>query len=104
MPGLDGLETLGRISDIRPGIKVVMLSCVSDPQTVVKAIHLGARDDLAKPFQKEDLDVVMRRALGHSDPAPEAGGIRRSSRKRWVTTTTSWLPATPCVSFGVKLQ
>src|SRR5271157_6195740 len=71
MPGLDGLETLGRISEIRPGIKVVMLSCVSDPRTVVKAIHLGAQDYLPKPFQKEDLEAVIKRVLGRSGPGPE---------------------------------
>lgn len=70
MPGLDGLETLGRISEIRPGIKVVMLSCVSDPQTVVKAIRLGAQDYLPKPFQKEDLEAVIKRVLGRSDLGP----------------------------------
>jgi len=71
MPGLDGLETLGRISEIRPGIKVVMLSCVSDPRTVVKAIHLGAQDYLPKPFQKEDLEAVIKRVLGRSGSGPE---------------------------------
>jgi DNA-binding NtrC family response regulator len=71
MPGLDGLETLGRMSEIRPGIKVVMLSCVSDPRTVVQAIHLGAQDYLPKPFQKEDLEAVIKRVLGRSGPGPE---------------------------------
>ncbi len=71
MPGFDGLETLGRISGIRPGIKVVMLSCVNDPRTVVKAIRLGAQDYLPKPFQQADLEAVMKRALGRSDPGPE---------------------------------
>jgi DNA-binding NtrC family response regulator len=71
MPELDGLETLARLSEIRPGIKVIMLSCVSDPGTVVKAIRLGAQDYLPKPFQKADLDAVIKRALGRSDPGPQ---------------------------------
>jgi DNA-binding NtrC family response regulator len=71
MPGIDGLETLGRISEIRPGVKVVMLSCVSDPRTVVQAIRLGAQDYLPKPFQKEDLAAVMKRALGRPGAGPE---------------------------------
>jgi DNA-binding NtrC family response regulator len=70
MPGLDGLETLGRITEIRPGINVVMLSCVSDPRVVVNAIRLGAQDYLPKPFQKADLEAVMKRALGRSDRGP----------------------------------
>jgi len=44
-------------------MKVVMLSCVSDPRTVVQAIHLGAQDYLPKPFQKAELDAVIRRSL-----------------------------------------
>jgi DNA-binding NtrC family response regulator len=71
MPGLDGLETLGRISEIRPGIKVIMLSGVSDPGTVVKAIRMGAQDYLPKPFQKEDLESVIRRTLGRCGSRPE---------------------------------
>lgn len=71
MPGLDGIETLGRIIETRPGAKVVMLSCVSDPRTIVKAIRLGAKDYLPKPFQKEDLEAVMKRALGRPDLGPE---------------------------------
>jgi len=30
MPGIDGLETLGQLRQMRAGIKVVMLSCVND--------------------------------------------------------------------------
>ncbi|HVN80523.1 MAG TPA: sigma-54 dependent transcriptional regulator [Terriglobia bacterium] len=73
MPGLDGLQTLERLHAIRPETKVVMLSCLSEPKTVVKAIHLGAQDYLPKPFQKADLDSVVRRALGRSGSPPEAG-------------------------------
>ena len=60
MPGLNGLETLERMHEIRPGVKVVMLSCVSDPRTVAKAIRLGAQDYLPKPFQEADLEAAVR--------------------------------------------
>ena len=71
MPGFDGLETLKRISEIRPGIKVIMLSGVSDPRTIVKAIRFGAQDYLPKPFQKADLEAAIKRALGRTDPGLE---------------------------------
>jgi two-component system response regulator AtoC len=63
MPEMDGLKALERLHEIRPGMKVVMLSCVSDARTVVQAIHLGAQDYLPKPFQKSELDAVIRRSL-----------------------------------------
>src|SRR3989442_5192019 len=52
MPGIDGLETLERLRQIRPGGKVVMLSCVSDTPKVGWPMKMGARDYLTKPFEK----------------------------------------------------
>ena len=59
MPGIDGLETLERLRQMKPGAKVVMLSCVNDTRKVVQAMRLGALDYLTKPFQKAELDSVI---------------------------------------------
>ena len=64
MPGIDGLQTLEQLRQIQPGVKVVMLSCVSDTRKVVQAIRLGAHDYLTKPFQKAELDTVIDQCLG----------------------------------------
>ena len=66
MPGIDGLQTLEQLRQIYPGVKVVMLSCVSDTRKVVQAIRLGAHDYLTKPFQKAELDAVIDQCLGTS--------------------------------------
>src|SRR5271165_2992604 len=64
MPGIDGLQTLEQLRKLQPGVKVVMLSCVSDTRKVVQAIRLGAHDYLTKPFQKSELDTVIDQCLG----------------------------------------
>src|SRR3984893_5724675 len=64
MPGIDGLQTLEQLRQTLPGVKVVMLSCVSDTRKVVQAIRLGAHDYLTKPFQKAELDTVIDQCLG----------------------------------------
>jgi len=64
MPGIDGLETLEKLRQKRPGLKVVMLSCVNDTRKVVQAMRLGAQDYLTKPFQKAELDRVLDLCLG----------------------------------------
>ena len=64
MPGIDGLETLEQLRQKRPGVKVVMLSCVNDTKKVVQAMRLGAQDYLTKPFQKAELDAVVDQCLG----------------------------------------
>ncbi len=74
MPDLDGLQTLEQMHRVRPGVKVVMLSCTIDPRTVVQAIRLGAQDYLPKPLHKAELDAVIQRALGgpvtKTEPSP----------------------------------
>ncbi|MFQ5778318.1 MAG: sigma-54-dependent transcriptional regulator [Terriglobia bacterium] len=69
MPEADGLETLERVRQLRPGQKVIMLSCVGDPRKVVQAIRLGAHDYLTKPFQKAELDLAVKNCLS-SQPIP----------------------------------
>ena len=64
MPGIDGLQTLERLRQMQPGVKVIMLSCVNDTRKVVQAMKLGAQDYLTKPFQKAELDSVIDLSLG----------------------------------------
>jgi len=64
MPGLDGLQTLEKLRQLKPNLKVVMLSCVGDTRKVVQAMRLGAYDYLTKPFQKVELDTVINQCLG----------------------------------------
>jgi two-component system, NtrC family, response regulator AtoC len=69
MPGIDGLQTLERLRQLQPGVKVVMLSCVSDTRKVVQAMKLGAQDYITKPFQKAELDAVIDLSLGQGKVA-----------------------------------
>jgi len=55
MPGMDGIETLRRIKEIRADVEVCMLTSVSDTETVAAATQLGAFDYIIKPF---DIDRV----------------------------------------------
>src|SRR5260370_10081504 len=62
MPGIDGLETLEQLRRMKPGLKVVMLSCVNDARRVVQAMRLGAHEYLIKPFNTPEVDAVIKRA------------------------------------------
>src|SRR5437868_11158617 len=74
MPGIDGLQTLEQLRRLQPGMKVIMLSCVSDTRKVVQAIRLGAQDYLTKPFQKAELDALIKQCL-RPDSQPYAGEV-----------------------------
>ena len=75
MPGIDGLQTLEKLRQLRPGLKVVMLSCVNDTRKVVQAMRLGAIDYLTKPFQKAELDAVIGQCVGTAKGETYAGEI-----------------------------
>jgi DNA-binding NtrC family response regulator len=75
MPGIDGLQTLEQLRHLRPGLKVVMLSCVNDTRKVVQAMRLGAIDYLTKPFQKAELDAVIGQCVGSAKSENYAGDI-----------------------------
>lgn len=75
MPGIDGLQTLEQLRKIKPGLKVVMLSCVNDTRKVVQAMRLGAHDYLTKPFQKTELDTVIGQCLGTAKGESYAGDV-----------------------------
>ncbi|HEX7127913.1 MAG TPA: sigma-54 dependent transcriptional regulator, partial [Thermodesulfobacteriota bacterium] len=73
MPGMDGLDVLRRLRELRPDLPVVMLTATRTVRTAVDAMKLGAVDYLTKPFDVDELALVVRRALaGGTEPAPAA--------------------------------
>ena len=63
MPGLDGLETLQAIRLLDPNARVAMLTSYSEHAMVVRAIGLGARDYITKPFQRDRLLAAVSRLV-----------------------------------------
>jgi PAS domain S-box-containing protein len=64
MPELDGLEVLRRIKRLDKTIEVVMITAYASLETVKMALTHGAFEYLIKPFSRQDLEDVVRRALG----------------------------------------
>lgn len=66
MPDMDGLGVLRKIRQFNPEVPVIMLSAVDRVKTVVEAMRLGAVDYIAKPFESEELKLVIRKMLDYS--------------------------------------
>lgn len=63
MPVMDGLEALRRITLLDPRARVVMCSAMSGQKYVVRAIQLGAKDFIVKPFKRQRILSAVRKAV-----------------------------------------
>ena len=76
MPGMDGLELLTRIKQVRPEIMVILMTAYGTVKTAVRAMKLGAEDYLGKPIDVEELEVVLEKVLEKKSLLAEARGLR----------------------------
>jgi NADH-quinone oxidoreductase subunit E len=63
MPGMDGLEVLGRLSEIEPSIVPIILTGHGTVDSAVESMKIGAFDFLTKPFEPERLLETVRRGM-----------------------------------------
>ncbi len=63
MPGTDGMQVLQRAKESHPEIEVIMVTGLAQIETAVKCMKSGAFDYLPKPFDPEELKLVIARAL-----------------------------------------
>lgn len=63
IPGMDGLETLKRIKQIKPEMKVVIMTAYGDLDTIQHAISGGALAHFAKPFDLKELTALVKREV-----------------------------------------
>jgi DNA-binding response OmpR family regulator len=63
MPGMDGMEVLRRVREIRPDIRIIMITAYGTIESAVEALKLGAVDFLQKPFDPEEIRELVSRVM-----------------------------------------
>ena len=66
MPQMSGEEVFARLHEAHPGLPIVFLTAFGSVEGAVLAMRNGAFDYLQKPFKREDLLLVVKRALSHT--------------------------------------
>src|SRR4051812_28345167 len=82
MPGMDGIETLERLKQIKPDVSVIMLSAQSSPEIIFKASKLGADDYIPKPFEPKELDLRITKVLDKQRLSTEVTQLRDQVRRQ----------------------
>ena len=62
MPGMDGIELLAAVAELDPDIPVVLITGFPTLNTAIRAIELGAFQYVTKPFERDEIQEVIRRA------------------------------------------
>jgi two-component system sensor histidine kinase/response regulator len=63
MPGMSGMEALGRIHEIDGEIVIIIITGYATVEAAVETIKRGAYDFISKPFTSDDLTLVVNQGL-----------------------------------------
>ena len=63
LPDYDGIQLMAEIKTINPKVPILLMTGYSDVSTAVKAIKNGATDYISKPFNPEEVLLVITNAL-----------------------------------------
>ena len=83
MPGVGGMEVLSAIREADPTIPIIMLTATKMVKTAVEAMKKGATDYLMKPFDIDELRLIISRALANQALKQEVRYLRSEVEKRY---------------------
>jgi two-component system nitrogen regulation response regulator GlnG len=83
MPGLDGLEVLSRLKAAAPETAVIVMTAHGSVRSAVTAMQRGAYDYLTKPFDNDEVRLLVERALAARALAREVVELRTGIQEVW---------------------
>jgi DNA-binding NtrC family response regulator len=78
MPGMDGLELQSRLAQADPELTIVLMTAYASVETAVAAMKNGAYDYIVKPFDPDDLSLLVKRAAEHRTLRAENLRLKKS--------------------------
>lgn len=84
MPDMGGLELLKKIKKDYPGIPVIILTGHGTVETAVEAMKYGAYDYISKPFNLDEVEVIISRSLEHKKLVEENISLKNQLQKQYA--------------------
>jgi DNA-binding NtrC family response regulator len=63
LPGLSGIELMSEVKKIRPELPIIFITAFGTIEKAVEAMKLGAYDYITKPFERDELLMIIEKAL-----------------------------------------
>ena len=83
MTGMNGIEAMFKIKEKNPSITVIILTAYGSIPLAVEAMRKGAYDYLTKPFDNDELLIVVRRSLEHNRLTSEILQLKEELREKY---------------------
>ena len=83
LPDVDGLEVLKKIKEFDTEILVIMMTAYSDVQTAVSSMKSGAYDYINKPFELDELRLLIEKGLETKSLINEVRRLRRQQKEKY---------------------
>jgi two-component system response regulator AtoC len=83
MPKMDGLQLMQKIKEIHPETQVVIITAFATVNTAVQAMKTGAYDYLVKPFNPEELSLLIKRLVESQSLIKEISYLRKELQKQY---------------------
>ncbi len=77
LPKIGGIDVLIRMKEMDPDILILMMSALTDAKPAIEAMKKGAYDYLMKPFELDELKLVVRKALETHKLKREVARLKR---------------------------
>jgi two-component system, NtrC family, response regulator PilR len=82
MPDMDGIEMLRAVRETLPDLGVILMTAFASVETAREAFKLGADDFIQKPFDVEELKLIVRKTLEKQVLINENRAFKRAQRER----------------------
>jgi two-component system NtrC family response regulator len=82
MPELDGIAFMRRLRKIAPDVPVIVITAFGSIETAVEAMKEGAFDYITKPFDREEIRILVSKALSYGSLKKENTYLRQEVRRR----------------------
>jgi two-component system response regulator PilR (NtrC family) len=80
MPGMTGLELLAHTRRASPGTEVILMTAYGSKETAIQALNAGATYFVEKPFDLDEMKVVVRRTFEQRRIAAENADLKNQNR------------------------
>jgi DNA-binding NtrC family response regulator len=82
LPGASGVEVLREVKRRRPAAQVIVITSYATVQSAVQAMRYGAYDYVTKPFNLDELKLLLERVAGHVKLATENRVLRQKIKSK----------------------